>query len=163
MLLISKVNKIMINKMFTIASFVIAIIFWFFESSIHYFIHEEPQFEIIPNDLNEIWMRVVIVLLIILFGILSDSITHKIIYKQLEVVRVYDSMIHTSNNILNNLLNQMQLFKDEALKSKDFDRDVIKLYDNSLKQASDLVDTFSNIKDMSQQHIESDKKGGGDK
>ena len=163
MLLISKVNKIMINKMFTIASFVVAIIFWFFESSIHYFIREEPQFEIIPNDLNEIWMRIVIVLLIILFGILSDSITHKIIYKQLEVVRVYDSMIHTSNNILNNLLNQMQLFKEEALKSKDFDKDVIKLYDNSIKQASDLVDTFSNIKHMSQEHIEIDIKGVGDK
>jgi len=153
----------MINKMFTIASIVTAIIFWFFESSIHYFIHEEPQFEMIPSDLNEIWMRVVIVILIILYGILSDSITHKIINKQLEVVRVYDSMIHTSNDILISLLNQMQLFKAEALKSKDFDRKVIQLYENSIKQASDLVDTFSNIKHMSQEHIEIDIKGVGDK
>jgi len=68
-------------------------------------------------------------------------------------------MIHTSNDILNNLLNQMQLFKIEALRSKDFDRDVIKFYDNAMKQASDLVKTFSKIEDMSEENI----KGVGDK
>ena len=141
--------------MFTIAAIVMALIFWFFDSSIHYFLYGEPQFEMVPADFNELWMRIVIVILIMLFGIFSDFFINKIMYKekQLEVIHIYKSMIHASNDVLNGLLNQMQLFKMEAQKSKDFDRDVIKLYDNAIKQASDLVDTFSNIKEMSKEHI----------
>jgi len=75
--------------------------------------------------------------------------------KQLEVIHIYKSMIHASHDVLNGLLNQMQLFKMEAQKSKDFDRDVIKLYDNAIKQASDLADTFSRIEHMSEENIKS--------
>jgi len=149
------------NKMFTLATLVMALIFWFFDSSIHYYLYKEPQFELIPADFNELWMRAVIVLLIILFGIFADYFTNKIMFKekQLEVVHVYSSMIHASSDVLNNLLNQMQLFKIEALKSKDFDRDVIKLYDNAIRQASDLVDTFSKIEIASEENKKGVKKG----
>ena len=138
-------NNIMKNKIFTIAGFVLASIFWLFESSVHYLIFEESQFEFIPGELNELWMRIVIVLLIMIFGILADFFIDRIVHKQLEVAHTYSSMIYASRHILNNLLNQMQLFKLEALKTKDFDRDIIKLYDNSIKEASDLIDTLSKI------------------
>ena len=147
--------------MFTIAASVMATIFWFFDSSVHYFLYNDPQFEFIPTDFNELWMRTVIVLLIVLFGLFADFFTNRILFKeqQLEVVRIYDSMIHTSNAILTNLLNQMQLFKIEALRSKDFDRNVIKYYDNAIKQATELADTFSKIESMS----EKNRKGTSDK
>lgn len=143
----------MTNKIFTIASCVVAIIFWFFESAMHYFVHEEPQFEIIPSESNELWMRIVIVFLITLFGILSDSFRNKIMHKQLEVARTYNSMLHVSQHIINNLLNQMQLFKMEALKNEGFDRDVLKLYDNAIDEASDLTNTLSKVEDISEGHI----------
>lgn len=141
------------KKIFTIAAFLMALIFWFFDSTVHHFLYKEAQFELVPVDFNELWMRLVIVLLIVFFGIFADFFINKIIFKQLEVVRIYKSMIHASSDVLNGLLNQMQLFKVEAQKSKDFDRDVIKLYDNAIKQASELVDTFSRIKDMSEENI----------
>ena len=133
------------NKIFTIAGFVLAFIFWLFESLVHYLIFEESQFEFIPGELNELWMRIFIVLLIMGFGIVADFFIDRIVHKQLEVAHTYSSMIYASRHILNNLLNQMQLFKLEALKTKDFDRDIIKLYDNSIKEASDLIDTLSKI------------------
>ena len=138
-------NNIMNNKIFTIAGIVLASIFWLFESSVHYLIFEESQFEIIPGELNELWMRIVIVLLIMIFGIVADFFIDRIVHKQLEVAHTYSSMIYASRHILNNLLNQMQLFKLEALKTKDFDRDIIKLYDNSIIEASDLIDTLSRV------------------
>lgn len=143
------------KKIFTITAFVLASIFWFFDASVHYFVYKEPRLEIIPSDVNELWMRIVIVVLIILFGVFADYFTNKIMFKekQLEVVGIYGSMIHVSNEILRNLLAQMKLFKIEALKSKDFDRDVIELYDNAIKQAADLVDTFSNIEGMSEENV----------
>ena len=138
-------NNIMKYKSFTIAGIVLAAIFWLFESLVHYLIFEESQFEFIPGELNELWMRIVIVMLILIFGIFADFIIGRIVHKQLEVAHTYSSMINASRHILNNLLNQMQLFKLEALKTKDFDRDIIKLYDNSIKEASDLIDTLSKI------------------
>lgn len=146
-------KTIMTNRIFTIATGVLAIIFWFFESAMHYFVHQEPQFEIIPNDSNELWMRVVIVFLITLFGILSDSFANKIMHKQLEVARTYNSMLHVSQHVISNLLNQMQLFKMEALKQEGFDRDVLKLYDNTINEASDLIKTLSKVEDISEGHI----------
>jgi hypothetical protein len=146
-------KNIITKRIFTITSGVVAIIFWFFESAMHYFVHEEPQFEIIPSASNELWMRIVIVFLITLFGILSDSFTNKIIHKQMEVARTYNSMLHVSQHIMNNLLNQMELFKLEALKQEGFDQDVLKLYDNSINEASDLIKTLSKVEDISEGHI----------
>ena len=143
----------MTKKIFTIVSFIMALIFWFFESAMHYYVHDEPRFEIIPSETNELWMRIVIVFLIMLFGVLSDSFRQQIVAKQLEVCRTYNSMLHVSQHIINNLLNQMQLFKMEALKSEGFDRDILKLYDNALDEASDLVNTLSRIEDISEGHI----------
>ena len=143
------------NKTLTVAACLLATGFWFFDSVVHYFIYDEPSFEFIPSEFNELWMRVVIVLLILLFGIFSDYFTHSIVIrdKQLEVARTYNGMIQASLHILVNLLNQMHLFKLEAQKSKDFDREVIKLYDNAIDEASNLVDTLSRLHEVTERTI----------
>jgi len=71
----------------------------------------------------------------------------------MEVARTYNSMLHVSQHIMNNLLNQMELFKLEALKQEGFDQDVLKLYDNSINEASDLIKTLSKVEDISEGHI----------
>jgi len=148
-------NNIMKKKMFTMASVVMALTFWFFDSLIHHFLYNEPQFELVPEDFNELWMRSVIVLLIMIFGIFADYFTNKIMFKQkqLEVANVYGLMINASINVLNNLINQMRMFEMEALKSKDFDRDVINLYDNAIKEATYLIEALSKVEDITEREI----------
>ena len=63
-----------------------------------------------------------------------------------------DGVFISSRNI-SNLLNQMQLFKIEALKSDDFDRDVINLYDNAIKETSELIDTLTRVEALSEENI----------
>ena len=140
-------DAIMKKKMFTVVAILLALVFWFFDASVHYFIYNEPQFELVPNDINELWMRAVIVSLIILFGVFSDHFTQKIMHrqKQLEVAHIFGSLIHANRDVLDNLLKQMKLFRMEAQKSQDFDRDVIKYYDNAIEQASDLVVTLLKV------------------
>lgn len=141
--------------MFSIVAFFIAFVFWFFDATIHYFVYREPQFELIPDDLNELWMRTIIILLIILFGIFADYFSRKLLItqKQLEASRIYTSMIHATHHILNNLLNQMQYFKIEALKSKDFDQEVLKLYDNAIDEASELIERLSQVENITEENI----------
>jgi uncharacterized membrane protein len=140
-------DEIMKKKMFTTAGVVLALVFWFFDAVVHHFIYGEPEFEYIPSDFNELWMRLVIVILIVLFGIFADYFTNKIMFKQkqLEMAQIYGALIHTSHDILDNLLLQMELFKTEATKSQDFDREIIRYYDNSIAQLSDLVTTLSKV------------------
>ena len=147
--------KIINNKILTIAAFTMALSFWFFDSSVHYFLYKEPVFEYIPGDFNELWMRTVIVLLMMLFGIFADYYSNSITSqdKQLDAVRAYNDMLHASLSILTNLLNQMQLFKLEAQRSQDFDQEIIKLYENAFDEASDLVERLSNLADVTDMKI----------
>jgi hypothetical protein len=143
------------KRKYSIVAFVIAFIFWFLDASIHYFVYREPQFEFIPDDFDELWMRFVIILVIILFGIYADSSTRKLLIteKQMEADRIYNSMIHASQHILNNLLNQLLLFKMEALKSNDFDREIIKKFDNAIDEAKNLIQRLSQVEDITDENI----------
>ena len=136
------------KRRFVFIAFVIAVTFWFLESLIHYFIFHEPQFEIVPGGLNELWMRIVIVVLIIIYGIYVDFSIDRIMHKQLEVARMYSSITTSGHHILNNLINQMQLFELEAKRCSDFDKDIIVFYDKAIKEASDLADTLAKISDI---------------
>jgi len=136
------------KRKFTYIAFVVASIFWVLESLIHHLIFNEPQFEIIPSEMNELWMRTVIVVLIIFYGVYVDFSIEKILHKQLEVAHMYSSITNTSHHILNNLINQMQLFKLEAKRCSDFDKNIIHLYDKEIKEASKLADTLSNISNL---------------
>lgn len=133
----------------------IAFLFWNFDMMIHYFIYDEPELEFIPDDLNELWMRTTIVVLIIAFGIYTDMASTMILKKQreLEAARIYKSMLYATHHILNNLLSQMQLFKIEASRCKDFDQNVIKKYDKAVKDTSDLIARLSRVEIHTEENI----------
>ena len=147
--------KTMKNRMFSIIAFIIALVFWFSDSLIHYFLYSESTFEMIPDDFNELWMRTVIILLILLFGVFTDNYSRKmvIVQKQLEANRIYKSMTHATHHILNNLLNQMQIVKLEALKCDDFDKNIINMYDSAINEASNLISSLSQVKNISEESI----------
>lgn len=73
--------------------------------------------------------------------------------KEHEKREIYLSTVQASQHILNNLLNQLQLFQIEARKSADFNKDVLKLFDGALAEASDLVLSLSNVKELTRDNI----------
>lgn len=143
------------NKIFTIIASIISLAVWLLDASAHYYIYKEPVFEFIPKDIDELLMRTLIIILIIMLGIFADFFSKKIMLKQkqLEAANIYNSMLYANHHILNNLLNQMQLFKMEAIKCKDFDKDVIKLYDVIIEEASELIARLSGIEDITEGNI----------
>lgn len=50
-------------------SIILALAFWLVDSCIHYFLYREPTFQIIAQDVNELWMRSLICLLIVISGV----------------------------------------------------------------------------------------------
>jgi hypothetical protein len=93
-----------------------------------------------------------IVVLIVLFGIFADFFTNRIMFKQkqLEVVHAYGALTRASHHVLDNLLNQMHLFRIEVLKSKDFDRKVIELCDNAIQEAAGLRNIYMQVGELSE-------------
>ena len=59
----------------------LALSYWFLDSFIHYFLYGELEFEIIPSDNNELWMRSSIFILLATFGLFADFSSRKIIEK----------------------------------------------------------------------------------
>lgn len=143
------------NKYFFFkVSILFALSYWMFDSLIHYLVYGEFEFELIPSDSNEIWMRCMIFILLVAFGLFSDYHTNKIIKKDLEKQDVYIAMFGATKHILNNFLQGMKLFREIAKDSKDIDENVLKLYDSTINNAVEQINNLDDIKDPNKETIE---------
>lgn len=50
----------------------LALCYWLFDSTVHHLMFHEGNFEFIPADFNELWMRSLVVFLIAAFGTYSE-------------------------------------------------------------------------------------------
>ena len=77
---------------FTILSVGLALLYWVTESIIHRFVYAEEFFEIVPSDVNEFWMRLLIIVLIVGFGLFADNRARKIRASEREKHEVFMAM-----------------------------------------------------------------------
>jgi hypothetical protein len=138
---------------FALKATFLSVLFWLIESLIHNLFFSEDNFEIFPTDSNELWMRVVIVILVISFGIYADFQTEKLLKKEEEKRLIFKATIYSSQHITNNLLNQMQFFRMKADENNAFSSEVIKLYDQSLLEGQELMELLSNVDDLTEENI----------
>lgn len=131
-----------------------AFLYWMIESIIHFVIFKESDFEFIPSDINELWMRCVIFILLVTFGFVVDHYTYKVFKKDCEKKDVYVSMLDATHHILNNLLNNMVLFRMEAEECKNFDKQKLERFDQIIKEASLQVENLDGIKEPGREAIE---------
>jgi hypothetical protein len=142
------------NKVnFTLKATLLSALFWLIESLIHILFFSEGNFEIIPTEDNELWMRVMIVILVISFGIYADFQTKMLLKKEEEKRLIFKATIYSSQHIINNLLNQMQYFRMKADENNAFSSETIKLYDQSLQEGQELMKLLSNVDDLTEENI----------
>lgn len=147
---------------YSILAVAVAIVFWSFDSSVHYFAYGEPEFEWIPGDFNELWMRTTIVALILAMGIyaqlsmnrtlriereklelqqqLNASLEHKL-QLQVKQAELTKETVLEMHHILNNFLNNLQLFKIEAQESKSISDETMQLFDQIIQETASRVRT----------------------
>lgn len=70
-----------------------------------------------------------------------------------EKENIYMATIHGAQHILNNLLNQLQLVKMEINKYIDFDKRILKIFDDVLVEASSLMKNLSAVKQVDEETI----------
>ncbi len=139
---------------FSLLGLGLALLYWFGESVIHRFIYAEEFFEIVPSDVNEIWMRLLIIVLIIGFGFFADNRASRIKRTEQEKHQVYVATVRSSQHILNNLMNQMQLAFLDLDKEHCLESETRKLLERSIRESKQQVERLSSVSDISSESIE---------
>lgn len=67
---------------------------------------------------------------------------------------IYLASIHSSQHVINNLLNQLQLVGLEIEKHPQFDKEVTTLFEGMLGEAKDLMIQLSSVKKIDAEEIE---------
>ena len=132
----------------------LALLYWFAESVIHRFVYAEEFFEIVPSDVNEFWMRLLIIVLILVFGIFADNRARKIKESEREKREVYVATVRSTQHILNNLMNQLQLAFLDLEKEHCLESDTRKLLEKSIREGKQQVERLSSVTEISGESIE---------
>lgn len=132
--------------------FLVAGLYWLIESWVHHIVFNE-KFELIPTAVNEIYMRTVICLLMIGFGFYACYNTRRLLEEEQQRIRVFMQTLRASQHILNNFLNQMQLFQLVEQRNAQHDPELAGKLDAIVRQASEQVKALSRITDPTEESI----------
>ena len=132
----------------------LAFLYWVAESVIHRFIYAEESFEIVPSEPNEFQMRLLIILLIVVFGVFADNRARRIRDSEREKREVYIATVRSTQHILNNLLNQMQLAFLDLEEQHCLESDTRKLLERSIREGKEQVERLSSVAEISSESIE---------
>ena len=139
---------------FTVLGLGLALIYWVAESIIHRFVYAEEFFEVVPSDVNEFWMRMLIIVLIVGFGIFADNRARKIKASEQEKHAVFVATVRSTQHILNNLLNQLQLAFYDLEKEGCLESETRKLLERSIREGKEQVERLSAVSDINTEAIE---------
>ncbi len=93
----------------TILAIIVAALYWVAESAVHRFVFAEEAFELLPSNINELGMRIIIIVLLVSFGIFGDAWSRRLVTKEDEKRQIFIATVGSTQHILNNLLNQIHV------------------------------------------------------
>lgn len=142
------------NYRLTILGLVISVITWVVTIAFELDLFE--RMNSVLEDVEEYEIdELIIPLFIFSFFTLADSIRRRK-YKtvELEKIKIYRAMMASTHHILNNFLNQMQLFKMTADRTPGFSPEILSLYEQIISEASRQIEDLGNITSISESEIE---------
>jgi hypothetical protein len=139
---------------FSLMGIGLALLYWVAESLIHRFVYAEASFEIVPSEPNEFWMRLLIIVLIIGFGLFADNRANKIRKTEREKREVYVATVRSTQHILNNLMNQLQLAFLDLEKEHCLESETRRLLERSIREGKEQVERLSSVSEITSESIE---------
>ncbi|MCP4076679.1 MAG: hypothetical protein GY744_10910 [Gammaproteobacteria bacterium] len=130
------------------ASIPFVLLYWLSESVVHYLIFEELAFEIFPSDINELWMRCVISILLIAFSGFADYHTNILLKKESEKKRLHYEIMLGMNHLVRNLQNNFSIINSSESIKKEFGEDTIKLLNQSSKEVGDILAQLTELENL---------------
>jgi predicted RND superfamily exporter protein len=130
-----------------IISVIFAVVSWLGESLVNFTILEHGQpFELIPNDTNEVWLRVVIFFLIVAFGLFAQSQLNKKMNVKEEKMRTLKATVNTIQDRVGNALSGIKLLLVVAEDRKSVDQET---YRKATILADEALDDLRKLASLS--------------
>ena len=139
---------------FSLMGLGLALVYWVAESAIHRFVYHEAFFQVVPSDQNEFSMRLLIIMLIIGFGVFADNRARRIRKSEQEKHAVYVATVRSTQHILNNLMNQLQLAFLDLEKEHCLESETRRLLERSIREGKEQVDRLSSVSEVTSESIE---------
>ena len=139
---------------FSLIALGLALVYWFAESVIHRFVYQEAFFEVLPSDQNEFSMCLLIIVLIVGFGVFADNRARKIRKSEQEKYAIYVATVRSTQHILNNLMNQLQLAFLDLEKEHCLESETRKLLERSIREGKEQVERLSSVSEITSESIE---------
>jgi len=105
----------------------------------------EEEFEFIPGEVNELWMRSLIMVLILIFGFYIDYSTKRLIRKGQEKLEVFQSTVLAIQHVLNNYLHKMQIYRSKIKKCDNISEQDITHFNELVKEATASIKKLSKV------------------
>ena len=139
---------------FSLIALGLALVYWFAESVLHRFVYHEAFFEVLPSDHNEFSMRLLIIVLIVGFGVFADNRARKIRKSEQEKHAAYVATVRSTQHILNNLMNQLQLAFLDLEKEHCLESETRRLLERSIREGKEQVERLSSVSEITSESIE---------
>ena len=96
----------------------------------------------------------IIPLLILALFVVVDNRNNRRLHRiEAEKVKVYTAMLSSTQHVVNNFLNKMQLFRISAEETEGFPPDVLELYDEIIDEAMQQIKALSSIAEIDEASI----------
>ncbi len=102
------------------------------------------------NEIDEYIISIIIFAFFVFYNLIKRQRSLKI---EVEKIKIYKAMMSSTHHILNNFLNQVQIFKMTAEETPGFDPEVLVLYDQIIESASAQIDALGNISNINEASI----------
>ncbi len=141
------------HRKITMYAVIVSVLYWLAESVGHKYVFSEEVFEIFPSDVNELWMRSLIIVLIIVFGFIADKQANRIRAAEKEKREIFAATVSSTQHVMNNLLNQLQLVLFEEGKAHALSDGTRKLLAESIREGKEQMDRLSSVTELDETTI----------
>lgn len=126
---------------------VIAFSYWFLDSAIHYWGYGEFEFEVIPSDFNELWMRIAIFVLVITFAVYCHFATRR-------ETKLLEEKLRLEQALQQSLQNELAAERRANSSLRDLSTEVNQQFYSFLNQLHRLREEFSQCGELDKSKLQ---------
>ena len=101
-------------------------------------------------ELDEIIIPLFVFSIFLITNLVKNQKEHEL---EAEKIKIYKAMLTSSQHVINNLLNEIQLFKIEAEATPEFPSETLSLFNEVTEEASQQIKALSSIENVDEDSI----------
>ncbi len=101
-------------------------------------------------EVDEIVIPLFLFSIFVILNLIKNQKQHEV---EVEKAKVYKAMLKSSQHVINNLLNEIQLFKIDAETTPDFPSETLSLFNDVTEEASQQMKALGSIENVDENSI----------